>query len=618
MYPLLLYGSVSLLVSLAVWKLLPMTLFTALAGIGASAMFLLLLLNLRFMPQMTVAVWTNLWGIFTPLFAGSLFAMPYLPPIAVLGLVAIFTFGIGLWASYRFYPFVSDKRLHKSRFARLDEVEPLLSPTPLTDTLVLGSYKQFLFFRQYLCIRPNKDHREIGHCLIIAPTGMGKTTMIKCQSAQLTHTSVIYTDPKGELYRETAGDRARLGPVYVLDPINGVGNCYDPLHGATTEEDYADIAQMLTFAPHTSDPFWTENAAKKIACLFQAARKENIPPFPYLRSISRLGLTRVAERLHSIDPALATMFLEEDYNEASRLSDDRTLKSVWSTLTTAINSVTTENIVRCFSRSDFTAETIMRSDRPVTVYLRLPEERLKMLAPFVRLVIASLGKDMITTWNRVQGQGCRKVFIFHDEAGIFALPNLDEFVSTARSKGITYNGYFQSTGQLDDTYGKEKARTIRQCMYNSVFLKPNDTEDSQRIEAKLGRGSRFAESKHLREGSEYSEGLSEQGIPVMAARELEEMDEKYAIVFHGNYKPMKVHRLQLAHHTLFTSRQGLPPPVVPDLPTLAPLPEVAAHEQPFDPPEFINPDEIFTKQKEKKTRPEQEISARRQRGEFEL
>ncbi len=564
--------SISLVVSLILWKYIAPSLPYAVVSVTASFFLLLFLFQLRFLSHMTVAVWSTMWGTFAPLLTGSIFPLSIMPLFLLLPISFFLIVGIGIWAAYRFYPLLIDKRLHKSRFARFDEMETLLARKPLKDSLILGSVKQFFIFRRYICIRPTKVRQEIGHTLVIAPSGTGKTTMIRSQIAILDATSVIITDPKGELFKETAGDRAKKGDVYVLDPTRGVGHCYDPLSGVHTEEAYRAIAEILTFEPHNNDPYWTKSASRKIACLFEASRIENIPPFLYLRCMSRLGLSRVANRLQSLDPELATLFLEEDFTEA-KPTDDRTLKGVWSTLTTYIDPVITKTLVRCFTRSDFTAETILRSARPTTLYLRLSEEHLERLSPFVRLVIASLWKGMVATWNRYQGKGCRNVFVFHDEGGIFPLPNLDGFVSTARSKGITYNGYYQSTGQLEDIYGREKARTIRQNMVNSVFLKPNDTDDSERIEAKLGRGSKFADSLNMRQGNDvFSESLSEQAIPVMTARELEEMNEDHTIIFHGNYKPIKAYRLKWWQCHMLKSRQGLTPPVLPELPSLSDLP----------------------------------------------
>ena len=52
------------------------------------------------------------------------------------------------------------------------------------------------------------------------------------------HSAVVY-DIKGELYRLTAGYRATLGPVYVLDPT-GVGHQAEEAYGKHLREEEVD------------------------------------------------------------------------------------------------------------------------------------------------------------------------------------------------------------------------------------------------------------------------------------------------------------------------------------------------------------------------------------------
>src|SRR5205823_4201778 len=113
---------------------------------------------------------------------------------------------------------------------------------------------------------------------------------------------------------------------------------------------------------------FTQRATVMLTQLFAAAKKEGIPALPYVRQITRTGLEATATRLNSLSPELATQFLDVSFTEAK--FSDRFLHSAWSTLTTKLRPLLTETVVRCFTHSDFTAETLMRSEKPVTVYLR--------------------------------------------------------------------------------------------------------------------------------------------------------------------------------------------------------------------------------------------------------
>src|SRR6266516_697925 len=94
----------SFVVSLILWKHISFTQPYSFISIGISSILLVLVLQLRFISHMTVSLWSNLWGFIAPLLAGSVFMLHTLPTFPILGILLIFTIGIGIWAAYRFYP----------------------------------------------------------------------------------------------------------------------------------------------------------------------------------------------------------------------------------------------------------------------------------------------------------------------------------------------------------------------------------------------------------------------------------------------------------------------------------------------------------------------------------
>ena len=145
-------ASVSYLGSVMFWKYASLAMPYALISVAVSFLLTIFLFQLRFMPQMTVAVWTHLYGIFSPILIGSLFTLPVHFPLYAFMLMFLTIIGIGIWAAYRFYPLQIDMRLHKARFARHDEMETLLDKNPCSDGLILGRVRQFLMFQHYVCV----------------------------------------------------------------------------------------------------------------------------------------------------------------------------------------------------------------------------------------------------------------------------------------------------------------------------------------------------------------------------------------------------------------------------------------------------------------------------------
>lgn len=227
-----------------------------------------------------------------------------------------------------------------------------------------------------LAVRPTSTRTELGNLLAVAPTRGGKGLLAVSQLLTWPH-SVVVNDIKGDLFQQTAGARARLGPLLVFGPT-GVGHRYDPLANKRTEDELFSSATQLLYKPEERDPIFTQRATVMLTQLFLAARQEGYAPFPYVRTVIRDGLIAAASRLDAINPELATQFLNVQFARANL--EDRFLVSSWGTLDARLRPLLTETVIRSLSAADFTATQLMCADKPVTVYLQWPERDLLALS----------------------------------------------------------------------------------------------------------------------------------------------------------------------------------------------------------------------------------------------
>jgi type IV secretion system protein VirD4 len=484
--------------------------------------------------------------------------------------------------------------LHRARFAQFLELRGLLSRTPEPDGMLLGLRRDFLFFNRFVVVRPTKTRREIGNTLVVAPTRGGKGLLAVSQLLTWQH-SVMVNDIKGELFAQTAGYRSTLGRVYVIDPT-GCGHCFDPLQGKKTEDKLFSAAFSMLFEAEERERIWTEKAARMLQQLFLAAKREETPALVYVRHMSRRGLPEVAQRLNTVDPALASQFLDAAFEQADFSS--KFLQSGWSTLTTKLHPFLTETVVRSLTHSDFTPEQIIRGNRPVTVYLRWKEQDLLALSPLVRLVWSSLIYELIDIYDTHQGNGCRSVLLLIDEAGRTAIPMLDSHATTVVGRGISLWIAVQSLSQLEAAYGKARAQILMNNMETQLYYRPADLATAEYIERCLGRHSAYAHSQTLRDGEESSQGLSEQGIPLLTAQDIRQMKDEDVIGFHRNLKPFQMKRMDWRHSSELQRKRGIPAPTLPALPQIADIPEQPGASQTIQPPdEYINPDMLHTRSK---------------------
>ena len=477
--------------------------------------------------------------------------------------------------------FSHNDKLHNARFAKAHELTSLLSPTVDGTHLLLGESH----FSHVLRVQPTTERRELGHMLACGPTGSGKTLLITSQLYTWPFSAVV-NDVKGEIWNLTGRYRATLGPVYVVDPIAGVGNQYDPLHGRDTEDKLLSSAKHLLFEPHEGDGIvFRQRAEKMLTQLFRAARlenqalgKETYRLLPYVRHMVNGGLKQAAERLQAISPELATKFLAGAFAQTD-FKEDKFLLSAWGTLDTRLYSLLTDNVVRCCAGSDFTPSALMTSEQPITVYLRWPEPELLALAPLIRLVWESLIYELITTYDTATGNNCKPVLLLIDEAGRTAsIPNLPDHLTTVRSRGISLVVAIQSLSQLIAIWGKARQEDILNNCESHVYYRPSSHETAEDLQKWLGDTSGFAHSETDHEGA-ISKGSSEQRVALMTAQEIKQLEDDEIIGWHRNLPPFRAKRMNWRRFPLLRQRQAIPPPPLSALPALEEnLPEPASRK----------------------------------------
>jgi len=481
-----------------------------------------------------------------------------------------------------------DKRLHKARFAAFDEKSSIIASNPPPVSLLVGAN----LVKQFYVVRPTKARRELGNMLVVAPTRGGKGLLAVSQILTW-QGSMIINDIKGDLFTQTAGYRATVGEVFVIDP-RGVGHRYDPLQGKHTEEELtAQATRLLYHANEGEGAIFTQRAEAMLTQLFLASRIENAPPLPYVRQIMRTGLKATAEQLHDISPELAIQFLDSALKDADFIND-RFLKSAWGTLTNRLKPLLTEHVIRTFAGTDFTPEQLMKSEKPVTVYVRLPEQHLLALSPLVRLIWGSLIDDLIATYDKAEGKGCKPVLLLVDEAGRTAIPTLADQATTVVGRGISLWLAVQSISQLEVVYGKERAQVLKDNTDTQLYYRPTDVATADYLEHRVGKKSAYDQSTTESQGARTSRGESEQGIPLVTAQTIMQMKAHDVIVFYSNLPPLKARRMDWRNYQTLIQRRELTPPKLSTLPDSEPASLTHTHNLLFPTNGYIDAEMILT------------------------
>src|SRR5918911_4372116 len=388
--------------------------------------------------------------------------------------------------------------------------------------------------------------------------------------------SVVAVDMKGELYQDTGGFRSTLCPGYVID-LRGFGHQYDPLRDCTDEESLYDAAKNILYDPHEGNGrSFTEwgillEVLKWQACL-EMNRKTgaNYRLLPFTRYLSRLGINAAARAVSAISPQIAQSLLDGEYEEGVDYRENRYFANSWQSSRARMFPLLTEKVVRCFNGSDFTGRDIIAGEKPVSVYLRVPQGMLKSKAPVIRLVLESLMTEMFDTFDERHGEGCRPVLMLLDEAGTVGFQKLPEYAVTAAGRGISLWLALQDIGQLE-RYGAYQARAIRNSAAAKVFFHQNDPATAKYIEELSGYTSGYSHSETLRDGEIASEGRSETAVALVPIRDSMELEKEDIIFFVDNHKPGRGKSMAPWHYPILEKRRAIPPPPVNELP---PVPEI--------------------------------------------
>src|SRR3712207_3023413 len=128
----------------------------------------------------------------------------------------------------------------------------------------------------------------------------------------------------------------------------------------------------------------------------------------------------------------------------------------------------TKEVIRCFNGSDFTPQEIITAEKPVSVYIIVPESDLLALTPLVRLIWTSLVDEMIDYYDFAKGKQCNPVLLLLDELGRTAIPKVSEWASTVAGRKMTLWCAIQSPSQLDTVYGTKRAETLWDNMESQI------------------------------------------------------------------------------------------------------------------------------------------------------
>jgi len=384
-------------------------------------------------------------------------------------------------------------------------------------------------------------------------SGSGKSSGYSIPNAYQMLGSYVFTDPKGELYDQTAGYLKQHGydikVLNLVNPANSDG--YNPLMHISSELDVDVIANTVVKGQSSeakSDPYWEDMAEMLLKALIYyliATRPEEEQNLASCSEMVRAAnnnggsnlLTELINQLPYDHPARM-------YYKSIEIAPEKTYGSILSSLQSKLGKFDSKEIAEVTSTDTINFEDI--GTKKTAVYVISSDTHTAY--DFLLTIFFSQMIQQLYNYADLNG-GRLKVpvfFILDEFANIGRIPDFDKKISTSRSRGIQFSVILQNLDQLEAVYEKSFETIIGNCDTH-VFLGSNSYKTVEYFSKALGEKTIFRQSKSTnRDKHWHKQGFndSEQlmGRALMTPDELRRMDNDECIIFEKGIKPVKARK----------------------------------------------------------------------------
>ena len=305
--------------------------------------------------------------------------------------------------------------------------------------------------------------RSMQHALILAPSGMGKSTSYVIPNLLLLkNASAVVTDPSGELYNITAPYLRKSNfTIRCLDFRTSTPRFqYNPLHRATSFTNIQKISSILidaTLQSNTENSFWNDSAKSLLALLIRYLRLSQ-KEAPNLAQLFELA-NQLSFQRKKIEKKIITIFSNQDIAiyKAFASQEERIISNVLSTIKTALSKMSDPHIAHITAQETLFFESL-RKEKAV-LFLIVPEHEMEYYSFLLTLFYTQLFQFAMALPQTKKSY--LPIFFFLDEfAALNKIPSFPVLINTLRKRNCSVSIILQEMRQLTSIYGPNDASAI--------------------------------------------------------------------------------------------------------------------------------------------------------------
>jgi type IV secretion system protein VirD4 len=325
-----------------------------------------------------------------------------------------------------------------------------------------------------------------GHLLTVAPTGAGKGVGAIIPALLSYPGSIIVTDIKGENYQVTARYRREvLGQqVVVLDPFGLVtgkdqqGDKLNPfdlfkIPGSDIESDAEMLAAQLAVGHEFStDRYWEDTGRGLVSGLVADVATASPPEKRNLCTLRELLYNDDLDYTLAValDTRRKTMspLARDEFIAYLAAPSDKTRPCIRTTATTFVKCLGSTAVAKSLEKSTFSLNDLLHN-KPMTIYMVLPPEKLHSHRGLLRLWVVSL---LTVVMRRTRLPKQRTLFLLDEASQLGSLDLLPQAVSLLRGYGLQLWTFWQDLSQMIKLYPNNWESLVNNAAVLQVFGVP--------------------------------------------------------------------------------------------------------------------------------------------------
>lgn len=388
-------------------------------------------------------------------------------------------------------------------------------------------------------------------------SGAGKSAAYSKPNAYQKLGSYVFTDPKGELYDDTAGYLQENGyeikALNLVNPKNSDG--YNPLAHIKSDLDVDVIANTIvkgqSKTASSADPFWDDTSEMLLKALIFYLIATRPPEEQNLASCAEMVRAAAADSnggnlLKEMMSVLPINHPARTYYKNVEVASEKTFSSILVSVQAKLGKFDSKDIAEVTSTDTINFDDI--GNKKTSVYV-ISSDTHTAYDFLLTIFFSQMIQQLYDLADKSPG-GKLKVptfFILDEFANIGQIPDFDKKISTSRSRKISFSVILQNLDQLEAIYDKSYETIMGNCDTH-LFLGSNSTKTVEYFSKALGEKtiSRESTSKSKdKDGHKSGTTDSEQIMAraLMTPDELRRMSMDYCIIYEKGLKPVKAKKL---------------------------------------------------------------------------